>query len=171
MISSKIDQWRLGYDHFFANFKGLYLWYLLLKWKILYVYMIVLIKIFGQKFKVIEFDVILRTYCDFKKLSILSQLTWINFRRLNFLKNNFQISFLFKSFKKNLKIFRKNFSKHFSKFFFKNFFKIFFRFFSKFWKKILKFLGKNDFWKMFCRKFNLGKLIHVSWDKMDSILK
>ena len=70
--------------------------------------MIVLIKIFVQKFKMIEFDDRVRRHWYLKKLSIQSHLTWINFWRLNFLRK-----YLWKS------VFTKN-SENFS---YKNFLK------------------------------------------------
>ena len=62
-------------------------------------------------------DIILRRYCNFKKLSILSPLTWINLLKMHFRKNNFQKSIFSKNFKKmqkNLKEISKKSSKHFS---------------------------------------------------------
>ena len=63
------------------------------------------------------------------------------------------------------KNFWKKFSKIFSKkrFFLNFFFEIFSSFFSIFWK--------NYFWKPFFRKFNHQKLIHVSWDMIDSFMQ
>ena len=66
-------------------------------------------------------------YCYFKKWSVSSQLTWIKFWRLNFLKNNFQKLIFSKIFKK-VKIFSK---------------KDFFR------KKILKKVFEKQNWKNF----------------------
>ena len=62
--------------------------------------MIVLIKVFDQIIKEKKSEVRLRRYCSFKKLSIVSLLTWINFWRFYFLKNNFQKSIFSKNFKK-----------------------------------------------------------------------
>ena len=58
--------------------------------------MIVLIKIFDQKFRAFKSNVRLFRYCYFKNRSILSQLTWINCWRWNFRKNDFQKSNFFK---------------------------------------------------------------------------
>ena len=74
--------------------------------------MIVLIKVFDQIIKVKKSEVRLRRYCNFKKLSIVSPLTWINFWRFYFLKNNFQKSIFFQKFQKKCrKISKENFRK------------------------------------------------------------
>ena len=122
--------------------------------------MIVLIKISELKFRVIKSDVRLFRYCYFKNRSILSQLTWINFWRLKFLKNQFQKSFFFQKISKNRE---KNFRK-----------KIWKRFFEKKLPKILKkvYLWKKnfilqDFCKLLFRKSNLRKLINGRWDMIN----
>ena len=80
--------------------------------------MIVLIKVFDQIIKEKKSEVRLRRYCSFKKLSIVSLLTWINFWRFYFLKNNFQKSIFFQKFQKKM---QKNFNIKFSKRIFKTF--------------------------------------------------
>ena len=61
-------------------------------------------------------DVRLRRYCNFKKLSILSQPTWNHFWIFDFLKNNFQKSIFSKNFKiRCRKVSKENFWKKFSK--------------------------------------------------------
>ena len=70
-------------------------------------------KIFHQKFRAIRVNARLRRYGSFKKLSILSQLTWAIFWRLNILKIILQKSILFskpRNIRKNMKkFFEKNF--------------------------------------------------------------
>ena len=63
----------------FYHFKDLWLGCLLPNIRNKYLLMEVLIKVSDQKFRAIKSDVRLWRYCYFKRLSILSQLTWINF--------------------------------------------------------------------------------------------
>ena len=102
-------------------------------------------------------------YWNFKKLSISSKLTWINFWWLNFLKNSFEKSILSKQ---NEKKFQKKFSK---KFFGKKHFE---KKIKKFWKKIPKksFFRKKILKKIFGKKilktFSFRKLfwlLNLSW--------
>ena len=83
--------------------------------------MIVLIKVFDQIIKEKKSEVRLRRYCNFKKLSIVSLLTWINFWRFYFLKNNFQKSIFSKNFKKDAEKYQNEiFEKNFQTIFFNN---------------------------------------------------
>ena len=90
-----------------------------------------------------------------KKLSILSQLTRINFWRLNFLKHYFQKFNFFKTFQKiiekNQKKFRKRFKKTFQKKFW-FFWKIYH------WKKLFCIVFENCFQKMKSLKIDQWQL-------------